>query len=359
MTYKKQVKPINQKGRGAISAPDSRYTEHQREQFDDGWEDDIEQIGRQQRTQVSFESPKTIISHNQSPDVPYEQSLNAYRGCEHGCIYCFARPTHAYLDLSPGLDFETKLTAKRNAAALLKKQLLAKSYQCKPIALGANTDPYQPIERQYHITRDFLLVLQQLNHPCTITTKSALVERDLDIIAAMAKKNLIHVNISITTLDPELSRKLEPRASSPKRRLQTIKTLRQAHIPTHLLLAPVIPVLTDAEMESILHAASDAGAHSADYILLRLPLEVSELFIEWLHHHYPDKAQHVINQIRDTRQGKNNDASFEHRGSGQGAIANMISQRFKLACQRHQLNNALPELNTEHFRPHPIQIDLF
>ncbi len=359
MTYKKPANPQQPKGRGAVSTPDSRYNERQRESFDDGWFEDSEQLERQHRTQVTFEYPKTVISHNQSPDVPFDQSVNAYRGCEHGCIYCFARPSHAYMDLSPGLDFETQLIAKNNAADVLKKQLLAKNYRCQPIALGTNTDPYQPIERQYHITRDILLVLQALNHPCTITTKSALIERDLDIITAMAAKNLIQVNISITTLDPVLCRKLEPRASSPKRRLQTISTLRQANIPTYLLLAPLIPVLTDPEMESILQAASQAGAQSADYILLRLPQEVADLFIEWLNHHYPDKAQHVMNQVRDTRQGKNNDSRFEHRNAGQGVMADMIGQRFKLATQKYQLNATRDQLDTELFHPHPTQRDLF
>ena len=359
MTYKNPTNPQIPRGRGAVSTPDSRYNEQQRESFDDGWVEDSEQLERQHRTQVTFESPKTVISRNQSPDVPFDQSINAYRGCEHGCIYCFARPSHAYMDLSPGLDFETQLIAKKNAASILKKQLLAKNYHCQPIAMGTNTDPYQPIERQYHITRDILLVLQELNHPCTITTKSALIERDLDIISAMASKNLIYVNISVTTLDPILCRKLEPRASSPKRRLQTIATLRKANIPTHVLLAPIIPVLTDPEMESILQAVSEAGALTADYILLRLPLEVSDLFVEWLTYHYPDKAQHVMNQIRDTRQGKTNDSNFEHRNAGQGVIADMIRQRFKLATQKYHLNSSRDALDTELFHPHPTQRDLF
>lgn len=359
MTSKNPTNNLVNKGSGAISQRDSRYSEHQREQFNDGWHQDSEQVERTQKTQVSFETPKTLISHNQSPDVPFEQSINPYRGCEHGCIYCFARPTHAYLDLSPGLDFETKLTAKRDAAETLRKQLLSPHYQCKPIALGANTDPYQPIERRYHITRDILLVLQELNHPCTITTKSALVERDIDIIADMAKRSLIHVNLSFTTLDPILSRQLEPRASSPKRRLQTITTLRNSDIPVNILLAPVIPVLTDPEMETILKAISTSGAQSVDYILLRLPLELVDLFTEWLQKHYPDKENHVIQQIRQTRQGKHNDASFEHRGSGQGHFAEMIRQRFRLARKKYKLAQPLPTLDCELFRPHPVQIDLF
>ena len=359
MTYKKPADKQIIKGRGAISQRDSRYNQQHREQFDDGWHQYSEQIECSQATQVSFETPKTIISRNQSPDVPFEQSINPYRGCEHGCIYCFARPSHAYLDLSPGLDFETKLTAKRHAAHILRKQLLAPNYQCKPIALGANTDPYQPIERRYHITRDILLVLQEFNHPCIITTKSALVERDLDLISAMADKNLIHVNLSFTTLDPTLSRYLEPRASSPKRRLQTIATLKQANIPVNILLAPVIPVLTDPEMETILQAVSESGADSANYILLRLPLELVDLFAEWLHHHYPDKARHVLQQIQQTRQGKYNDSSFEHRASGKGVMAEIIHQRFNLASKKANLSQPLPALNSDLFQPHPVKIDLF
>ena len=288
--------------------------------------------------------------------MPFEQSINPYRGCEHACIYCFARPSHAYLDLSPGLDFETKLTAKWHAAYILRKQLLAPNYQCKPIALGANTDPYQPIARRYHVTRDILLVLQEFNHPSIITTKSALVERDLGLISAMAVKNLIHVNLSFTTLNPTLSRYLEPRASSPRRRLQTIATLKQANIPVNILLAPVIPVLTDPEMETILQAVSESGADSANYILLRLPLELDDLFAEWLHHHYPDKAGHVLQQ---TRQGKYNDSSFEHRASGKGVVAEIIHQHFNLASKKASLSQPLPTLNSELFQPPPVQIDLF
>lgn len=359
MSYKKNLNAIANKGRGAVSQRDSRFSQQQREQFDDGWFEDIEQIERVQKTQVRDENCKSIISRNQSPDVPFDQSINPYRGCEHGCIYCFARPTHAYLDLSPGLDFETKLTAKRNAAEILRKQLLAPNYICKPITIGANTDGYQPIERHYEITRDILLVLQELNHPCSIITKSALIERDLDIISAMAAKNLIQVNLSFTTLKPTLSRQLEPRASSPIRRLKTITTLREAGIPVHVLLAPIIPVLTDPELESILKAVSDAGAQSADYILLRLPHELVALFTEWLQLHYPDMANHVMQQIQQTRQGKDYDAHFGQRNSGTGVMADLISQRFRLAQRKHQLSSNSHAHNTTLFQPHPVQIDLF
>lgn len=350
-------KPI--KGRGTSNRYANRYSEQHREQWFDDWFQDIEQCQPNPQTEVRQETVKSILSHNQSPDVPFEQSLNAYRGCEHGCIYCFARPSHAYLDLSPGLDFETKLTAKHNAVEILEKQLTAKNYQCKPISLGANTDPYQPIERRYQITRQILTLLNQLNHPCTITTKSSLIERDLDLISELAEKNLIHVNLSFTTLDATLSRKLEPRATSPQRRLQTIQKLTEHNIPVNILLAPVIPVLTDNEMETILTEVAQAGAWSANYILLRLPLELVTLFTEWLNTHYPDKAQHVLHQIQDVRQGKYNDASFQRRTSGQGPIADLIRQRFKLSIKNNQLTRPLPELTTQLFQPHPKQLDLF
>ncbi len=347
------------KGRGATNSHDSRFNEHQRVAVDDGWHQDIEHAERQHKTHVDLETVKTIISTNQSPDVPFEQSINPYRGCEHGCIYCFARPTHAYLNLSPGLDFETQLTAKHNAASQLRQQLLAKNYQCKLINLGANTDPYQPIERQYTITRDILTTFNELNHPCTIITKSALIERDIDILTELAQKNLVQVNLSFTTLQSDLSRRLEPRASSPKRRLQTITALREANIPVNILLAPIIPVLTDPELETILQSVAQAGAQSANFILLRLPREVKQLFIDWLHQHYPDMAQHVINQIQDTRQGQYNDTRFEHRGRGEGVIADMIAQRFRLARQKYQLDQNLPALDHSLFHPHPTQISLF
>ena len=359
MSYKKTAHSNAIKGRGAVSQRDSRFSDLQREQFDDGWYQDYEQSQRSHKTEVYLETPKTIISRNRSPDVPFEQSINPYRGCEHGCIYCFARPSHAYLDLSPGLDFETKLTAKMHTADILRKQLLAPNYQCKPVALGANTDPYQPIERHYTITRELLLTLQEFDHPCTITTKSSLVERDLDIISDMAKKQLIHINLSFTTMDTTLSRNLEPRATSPLRRLKTITRLKQAGVPVNILLAPVIPVLTDPEMETILQAVAKAGADTVSYILLRLPLELVALFTEWLQQHYPDKANHVIQQIQQTRQCKHNDASFEHRASGQGHIADMISQRFKLASQKNHLSQSPNTLNCELFQPHPVQINLF
>lgn len=345
------------KGRGTGDNRDSRFSEFEREQIDDGWYQ--EEALPAFRTEVSIEAPRSIITRNDSPDLPFTQSINAYRGCEHGCIYCFARPSHAYLGLSPGLDFESKLTAKPDAAALLRKELMAKSYECSPISLGANTDPYQPIERQYQITREILTVLENFKHPSTIVTKSALIERDIDILSRLAADNLVKVNISITTLDKSLARKLEPRASSPQRRLQTISTLRRAGIPVSVLIAPVIPVLTDTELEQIIAACAEAGASSVGFILLRLPREVSDLFENWLHDHYPDKAEHVMNRIRDSRGGKTNDPRFGHRLQGQGFYADMINQRFQRAIKKHGLNQRSTPLNRDLFRPHPQQMDLF
>ncbi|WP_341325276.1 PA0069 family radical SAM protein [Methylotuvimicrobium sp. KM2] len=345
------------KGRGATGNPNGRYNLESREAFDDGWDnfDDEPPL----RTEVSLENAKTIISRNQSPDIPFEQSLNPYRGCEHGCIYCFARPTHAYLGLSPGLDFETKLTAKPEAAELLRKELQSRKYRCTPIALGANTDPYQPIERRYHITREILEVLSKFRHPCTITTKSAMIERDIDLLAPMAESNLVQVNLSLTTLKSELSRTLEPRASSPQRRLQTIERLHENKIPVNVMVAPVIPVLTDSELESILKTAAEAGAQSAEYILIRLPLEVSELFEEWLNTHVPNQAKHVLNRIRDCRSGRANDPRFGTRLRGEGVYADLIAQRFRIATRRLGLDTGMPALDCSRFKSGPIQMDLF
>ncbi|CCE23406.1 PA0069 family radical SAM protein [Methylotuvimicrobium alcaliphilum] len=345
------------KGRSATGNPNGRYNLESREAFDDGWDyfDDETPL----RTEVSLENARTIISRNQSPDIPFEQSLNPYRGCEHGCIYCFARPTHAYLGLSPGLDFETKLTAKPEAAELLRKALQSRKYRCTPVALGANTDPYQPIERRYRITREILEVLSEFRHPCTITTKSAMVERDIDLLAPMAESNLVQVNLSLTTLKPELSRKLEPRASSPQRRLQTIARLHENKIPVNVMVAPVIPVLTDSELESILKAASETGAQSAEYILIRLPLEVSELFEEWLNTHVPNQAKHVLNRIRDCRSGRANDPRFGTRLRGEGVYADLIAQRFRIATRRLGLDTGMPALDCSRFKSGPIQMDLF
>lgn len=345
------------KGRGAQSSPAGRYDAETHEPVDDGWENDTSApaLG----TEVTVENPRTIIARNHSPDIPFEQSANPYRGCEHGCIYCFARPTHAYLNLSPGLDFETKLTVKPNAAAVLRRQLTARGYRCSPIALGANTDPYQPIERRYRVTRQILEVLNEYNHPCTITTKSALIERDFDLLKPMAEKNLVIVNLSITTLKPELARTLEPRAGTPQRRLRTIRRLREAHIPVNVMVAPLIPVLTDPELESILQAAGEAGAETAEYLLLRLPLEVADLFENWLRQHVPGQADHILNRIKDSRGGRINDPRFGHRLRGEGCYADMLAQRFRLALRRLGLNRPHPALDCRHFRTQPLQLDLF
>ncbi len=343
------------RGRGATFNPDNRYNEYRSEAIDDGWETPP---GEAPRTTVEVEKPRTIITRNDSPDVPFDRSINAYRGCEHGCIYCFARPTHAWLGLSPGLDFETKLMAKPNAAELLRKALENPGYTPAPLALGTNTDPYQPIERQWRITREILEVLHAHRHPVTITTKSALIERDLDILREMASKRRVRVQISLTTLEAELARRMEPRATSPRRRLQTIRTLTAAGVPTSVMVAPVVPVLTDPELETILAASAGAGAVQADYILLRLPLEVAPLFEQWLHVHYPLKAEHVLSRVRDCHDGALNNAKFGERMSGNGEYAGLIAQRFRLAIRRLGLEEKLPPLDCGKFRRSDRQSDL-
>lgn len=349
-------KPSLIKGRGTAAKIDGRYNTYQREIVEDGW---FQEPENPPKTTVEIEHPKTIITRNQSPDLPFSQSINAYRGCEHGCIYCYARPSHAYLGLSPGLDFETKLTAKPDAAKLLKKELAAKNYQCSPISLGANTDPYQPIERDYQITRQILQVLNETRHPCHIVTKSSMVERDIDILQQMAQRDLVQVHLSVTTLDSALSRILEPRASAPKRRLQTIQTLRAAGIPVTVLIAPVIPVLTDAELEDIVKAVIQAGALDVNYILLRLPLEVSPLFESWLHTHRPDQAQHILNRIHDLRGGKNNDPRFGHRLRGEGIFADLFAQRFRNICKKLNIKSTISPLRCDLFQSPNSQMSLF
>ena len=336
------------KGRGAVSNLSGRFESMQREAFDDGW--DIPEDETRPKTEVQADRSRSLLVYNQSPDLPFDRSVNPYRGCEHGCVYCFARPTHTYLGLSAGLDFETRLFSKPDAAALLERELRKPGYRCETLALGVNTDAYQPIERRLGITRAVLEVLQAFRHPLAIVTKSALVERDIDILAEMALQRLVSVNISVTTLDPELARKLEPRAAAPRRRLRTIETLAAAGIPVSVLVAPIIPVLTDPELERILARAKDAGARSAGYILLRLPHEVSELFRQWLAAHYPQKAAHVMTRVRDTRGGKDYDSRFGLRLRGSGAFADMIAQRFRLACKKLGLQGRDFELNTAAFR---------
>lgn len=352
--------PHPHKGRGAVTNRDSRYSATSREAMDDGWTPQ-ERIAL--RTTVTPEAAKTILSRNDSPDIPFDHSVNAYRGCEHGCIYCYARPSHAYLGLSPGLDFESRLFAKPDAAKLLRKELASKRYAPSPIALGANTDPYQPIERDWRITREVLDVLTECRHPVSITTKSALIERDLDLLADLAADRLVQVQISITTLDRNLARVLEPRAAAPQRRLQTIRRLGEAGIPVTLLMAPIIPALTDNEIETLLAEATAAGASQAGYILLRLPLELTELFREWLEVHAPLRASHVFSRLRDSHDGKSYRSEFGLRQSGSGAYADMIGQRFRLACKRNGLNQKMTlNLETGLFRPPvvgPVQTSLF
>ena len=336
-------------GRGTASTIDPRYLDHNREAMDDGWPGD--ETSSRVNTVVTVERPKTIINRNKSPDIPFEQSINPYRGCEHGCIYCYARPSHAYLDLSPGIDFESRLFAKDNAAELLREELERPNYVCTPIALGANTDPYQPIERQRKITRRIIEVLAEYRHPLTIVTKSRLVERDLDLLAPMAEQDLCQVFISITTLNETLAVKMEPRASSPARRLTTLSSLAAAGIPCGVLFAPLIPNLNDTEMEAVLEAAAGAGAETAGYIMLRLPHEIKSLFQQWLETHEPLKAKHVMNMIRDIRGGRENDPNFFSRHQGQGVYADMIRRRFEHASRRLGLNRRERGLDCSKFQP--------
>ncbi|MCV2401813.1 PA0069 family radical SAM protein [Marinomonas sp. C2222] len=301
-------------------------------------------------TQVRYERAKSIISRNNSPDVPFRQSINPYKGCEHGCIYCFARPTHAYLDLSPGLDFETKLVAKTNAPFLFEEELAHPSYRCEPIALGINTDAYQPIEKQLGITRQLLEIALAHHQPISLITKSTLILRDLDLLAAMAEKKLVHVAISVTTLDNDLKRLLEPRTASGKTRLKIIKALRDANIPVTVLVAPVIPFINDHELEAIVAESAKVGTQSIHYIMLRLPHEVAPLFKDWLEQHYPDRADHVLQRIMDMRGGKLYDSRFGKRMTGEGIFADVINQRFHLARRKYGLDNhRLSSLNCRNF----------
>jgi DNA repair photolyase len=352
------------KGRGATFNPENRFRREQREAVDDGWAEHADDgAPPPPKTVVRIQNARTIIARNESPDIPYTQSINPYQGCEHGCVYCYARPSHAYLDLSPGLDFETKLFAKPNAAELLRDELRKPGYVCDPIALGSNTDPYQPIERELKITRSIIEVLAACEHPLTITTKGALVLRDLDLLAPLAAKNLVRVFISIAMLDRELARKLDPRAAAPHRRLEIVRTLATAGVSVGVNVAPVIPQLTDKDMESILEAAAEAGATHAGYTMLRLPREVAPLFRAWLATHYPLRAAHVMSIVQDIRGGRDNDPRFGERMHGQGQYADLIRKRFRLACRRLGLNaeRNVP-LDTTRFRPPapdgPRQLDL-
>ena len=336
------------RGRGAAGNAVGRFEAETRVVVDDGWCMPEE---RMLRTEVRLEVPRSAISYNSSPDLPFDRSINPYRGCEHGCIYCYARPSHAFLNLSPGLDFETRLIARPGIGAVLERELRRKSYRVAVMAIGTNTDPYQPIEAEYRVMREVLEVLAAFNHPVAITTKGALIERDLDILAPMAAKGLVRVGISMTTLDAGLSRKLEPRAPSPVRRLGMIRTLVAAGIEVRLMLAPVVPGLTDAEIEPILAAARDAGAMSASYIGLRLPREVSGMFQDWLAQHYPDRAAKVMGRVRELHGGQDYDADFSRRMKGRGVWADLMESRFQVALARLGLAHRRPALRCDVFRP--------
>jgi DNA repair photolyase len=338
------------KGRGALSNPANRFAPS-RSDIDPV--EDGEMPARIATVQID-ERPKTIISRNRSPDVPFEQSINPYRGCEHGCIYCYARPSHAYWDLSPGLDFETHIIVKEGAAERLEQELRARNYRCRPITLGANTDPYQPLEQHRRITRELLEVLARFQHPFSIITKGALISRDLDILGPMAEQGLCSVMVSMTTLDPQLKRTLEPRAAGPQTRLNAIRALTGAGVPVGVLVAPLIPMINDRELESILQASANAGARTAGYIFIRLPHEVKDLFREWLDCHYPERAEHVMSLIRQSRDGRENDSRFGNRMRGEGLFAEMIAQRFRLALNKYGLGQRdRLRLRTDLFRVPP------
>ena len=339
-------------GRGAASNPPGRFEPTHTHAVDDGWTDQ-DATAPAAPTSVMAEAARSIITRNRSPDVPFSQSINPYRGCEHGCIYCYARPSHAVVGLSPGLDFETRLFYKRDAAALLRKALAASGYRCAPIALGANTDPYQPIEGRYRVTRDILETLSACHHPASIVTKGArLILRDLELLADMGRRNLLSVHVSVTTLDRALKRRLEPRASAPAARLSVIRALTGAGVPVGVLVAPVIPALTDHELENILQATADAGASTAHYTMLRLPYEVKTLFRAWLEDHVPLRASHVMARIHDLRGGRDNDPRFGIRHRGQGVFADLFARRFEVACRRLGLNQGPPTpLDTSAFVP--------
>jgi DNA repair photolyase len=358
-----QQAPISfaRKGRGAVTALPHRFESVQRER-DAGSTDDDQDALPPLATTVTYETARSIITRNQSPDIGFDRSINPYRGCEHGCIYCYARPTHSYLNLSPGLDFETRLVAKTNVVDLLKRELAAPGYTADLVMVGVNTDAYQPIERELKLTRGILEVLAATRHPFGLVTKSALVERDLDLLADMAALELVSVSVSVTSLDSTLSRIMEPRAASPQRRLRIVRTLAAAGVPVRVNVAPIIPFINEPEIEAIIDAAAEAGARNAHYTVVRLPWEVSPLFEQWLDAHFPDRKQRVMNRIRDMRGGKNYDASFGRRMTGEGPWAQLIEQRFARASARHAFEDSWPTLRRDLFVPPRLpspQIDLF
>lgn len=342
-----RVRPERNRGRSAGINPSGRFEPVSRHVFDDGW-NSLEELPPF-KTEVQVEKPRTIITRNESPDISFDRSINPYRGCEHGCVYCFARPTHAFMGLSPGLDFESKLFAKPDAARMLDKELSKDGYQPRTIAIGTNTDPYQPIEKQYRIMRGILEVLEARGHPVGIVTKSALVTRDIDILSRMAERGLAKVALSVTTLDRMLARTMEPRASTPSKRLEAIRQLSDAGIPASVMVAPIVPGLTDQEMERILDSAYAAGAREAGYVLLRLPLEVAPIFKDWLLRHYPDRYRHVMSLIRSMRDGKDYDSEWGKRMKGSGPYAWQIGRRFEIAAKRLGLNAERRSLRTDQF----------
>jgi DNA repair photolyase len=343
-----RVRPDRNRGRSAAINPSGRFEPVSRHVFDDGWST-LEELPPF-KTEVQVEKPRTIITRNDSPDISFDRSINPYRGCEHGCVYCFARPTHAYMGLSPGLDFESKLFAKPDAAKLLERELARDGYQPRTIAIGTNTDPYQPIERQYRIMREVLEVLDAHNHPVGIVTKSALVTRDIDILSRMAERGLAKVALSVTTLDRMLARVMEPRASTPTKRLEAIRQLSEAGIPASVMVAPILPGLTDSEIERILDAGRAAGARDAGYVILRLPLEVAPIFKDWLLRHYPDRYRHVMSLVRSMRDGKDYDSEWGKRMRGSGPYAWQIGRRFEIAARRLGLNAEKTRLRNDLFR---------
>ncbi|CAN5248053.1 PA0069 family radical SAM protein [soil metagenome] len=360
---KRTIEITPARGRGALSNRESRFLADGREidlSYLEAIRDDVPEAAI--RTQTTFVEAASIISRNSSPDIGFDRSINPFLGCEHGCVYCYARPSHAYIGLSPGLDFETKLTAKINAPELLRKELSRPSYEPRLIALGANTDPYQPIEKEARITRAVLEVLAAFNHPVAITTKSALVVRDIDILGPMAAKGLARVAMSISTVDAHIARTMEPRANTPARRFQAVERLAQAGVPTTVIVAPIVPALTDVHIEQVVKLAAEAGADSAAYVLLRLPLEVRDLFVEWLDAHFPLRAKHVMSLVNQMRGGKDYDSEFGTRMKGTGLFAELIAQRFKLACAKHGLNRSRTPLTTALFavpEPEIGQMKLF
>jgi len=345
--------PRAHKGRGAASNPEGRFETMRHRAEDDGWQSALlDDAASRPRTEVTEERARSVITRNDSPDIHFSQAMNPYRGCEHGCIYCFARPSHSYLNLSPGLDFETKLRAKGNLAEVLRHELSRPGYRVEPINIGSNTDPYQPIEKRWRLTRAALELMAECGHPCTIVTKNALVERDLDLLAPMAKANLVQVFVSVNSLDNHLAAKLEPRASAPHRRIKAIRALADAGVPVGVLVAPIIPALNDRDMEAVLEQAAAAGASCAGYTVVRLPYELKTLFREWLALHAPDRAEHVMSLVQQMNGGRDYDSDFRTRMRGQGVFADLLRRRFEIACRRHGFGRTRDlELDTSRFVP--------